>query len=79
MSTGTQALSGAVVGGARKSDGFLRRMLARIVEGQERRARTMVREYLASRSDEQLMSLGYGAEDIKSIRSQAAGNAPSWL
>lgn len=79
MSTGTQALSGAVVGGIRKSDGFFQRLLARIAEGQERKARAMVREYLATQSDEHLMSLGYSAAEIKSIRSQATGQGPAWL
>jgi hypothetical protein len=79
MSTGTQALSGAVVGSTRKSGGFLHRLVQRISEGQERKARVMVREYLASQSDEHLMSLGYSATDIKSIRSQATGSGPSWL
>jgi hypothetical protein len=78
MSTGTQALSGAVVV-ARKSEGFFRRLLQRISEGQERKARAMVREYLATQSDEHLMSLGYSAADIKSIRSQATGQGPAWL
>ena len=76
MSTGTQALKGAVIGGARKSGGFLQRLLQRISEGQER---TMVRQYLATQSDEHLTALGYGAAEIKSIRSQATGNGPSWL
>jgi hypothetical protein len=79
MSTGTQALSGAVVGGTRKSEGFFHRVLTRIVEGQERKARAMVHEYLATQTDEHLMSLGYSAADIKTIRSQATGNGPSWL
>lgn len=79
MSTGTQALSGAVVGGTRKSEGFFHRMLTRITEGQERKARAMVREYLATQSDEHLTELGYSTADIKSIRSQATGNGPSWL
>ena len=39
----------------------------------------MVREYLATQSDEHLASLGYSAAEIKSIRSQATGNGPSWL
>jgi hypothetical protein len=79
MSTGTQALSGAVTGGARKSEGFFHRVLTRIVEGQERKARTMVREYLATQTDEHLTSLGYSAAEIKTIRSQSTGNGPSWL
>jgi hypothetical protein len=78
MSTGTQALSGAVVG-AHKSEGFFQRLLARITQGQERKARAMVREYLAAQSDEHLMSLGYNTADIKSIRSQATGHGPAWL
>ena len=79
MSTGTQTLSGAVVAGTRKSEGFFHRMLARITEGQERKARAMVREYLATQSDEHLTALGYGEADIKSIRSRATGYGPSWL
>jgi len=79
MSTGTQALKGAVIGGARKSGGFLQRLLQRISEGQERKARIMVRQYLATQSDERLIALGYGAAEIESIRSQATGNGPSWL
>jgi hypothetical protein len=79
MSTGTQTLSGAVVGGARKSEGFFQRVLTRIVEGQERKARGIIREYLATQSDEHLTELGYSTAEIKSIRSQATGNGPSWL
>jgi hypothetical protein len=79
MSTGTQALSGAIISSARKSGGFVQRLLQRISEGQERKARAMVREYLATQSDEHLASLGYGEAEIKSIRSQATGNGPSWL
>ncbi|MET0195291.1 MAG: hypothetical protein ABW200_18165 [Hyphomicrobiaceae bacterium] len=79
MSTGTQALSGAIISGALKSGGFLQRLLQRISEGQARKAHVMVREYLATQSDEHLASLGYSAAEIKSIRSQATGNGPSWL
>jgi hypothetical protein len=79
MSTGTQALSGAVVSSARKSEGFFQRLLARIAEGQERKARGMVREYLATQSDEHLAALGYSESEIKTIRSQATGYGPSWL
>ena len=39
----------------------------------------MVREYLATQSDEHLTSLGYSAAEIKSIRSQATGQGPAWL
>jgi hypothetical protein len=79
MSTGSQALSGAVISGARKSGGFFQHLLRRISEGQERKARVLVREYLATHSDEHLTALGYGAAEIKSIRSQATGNGPIWL
>ncbi len=79
MSTGTQALSGAIISGARKSGGFFQRLLQRISEGQERKARAMVREYLATQSDEHLTSLGYTDAEIKSIRSQATGKGPGWL
>ena len=79
MSTGTQALSGAIISGALKSGGFLQRLLQRISEGQARKAHVMVREYLATQSDEHLASLGYSAAEIKSIRSQATGNGLSWL
>ena len=57
----------------------MQRLLQRISEGQERKARAMVRQYLATQSDEHLTALGYGAAEIKSIRSQATGNGPSWL
>ena len=79
MSTGTQALSGAVTGGTHKSEGFFHRIVTRIVEGQQRKAHAMVREYLATQSDEHLASLGYSAAEIKTIRNQATGNGPAWL
>jgi hypothetical protein len=79
MSTGTQTVSGVVAGSVRKPDGFVERLLRRIIEGQERKARAMVREYLATQSDEHLTKLGYSTAEIKSIRSQARGNGPSWL
>lgn len=79
MSTGTQALSGAVIRSAHTSDGFFRRLLQRISEGQERKARAMVREHLATQTDEYLTSLGYTDVEIQSIRSEATGNGPNWL
>jgi hypothetical protein len=79
MSTGTQALRGAVTGGASKSEGFFQRVVTRIVEGQERKARIMIREYLATQTDEHLLSLGYSAAEIATIRSRATGTGPSWL
>ena len=74
MSTGTQALSGAdaIVGIAAKSGGFFQRVMRRIVEAQERKARTMVNGFLASQSDERLADLGYDVAEIKSIRRTAA-------
>ena len=53
MSTGTQALGGAeaIVDIAPKSSGFFQRVMRRIVEAQERKARAMVNGYLASQSD----------------------------
>ena len=78
MSTGTQALGGAVVDIAPKSGGFFQRVMRRIVEAQERRARAMVNGYLASQSDERLADLGYGAAEIQSIR-RAAAAPMAWL
>ena len=78
MSTGTQALSGGVITGGSRSEGFFHRMLARIAAGQERKARAMVLEYLATQSDEHLTELGYSTAEIKSIRSKATGNGPGW-
>jgi hypothetical protein len=80
MSTGTQALGGAeaIVDIAPKSSGFFQRVMRRIVEAQERKARAMVNGYLASQSDERLADLGYDAAEIQSIRRTAA--APmAWL
>jgi hypothetical protein len=80
MSTGTPALGrvDAVVRTAPKSGGFFQRVMRRIVEAQERKARAMVNGFLASQSDERLADLGYDAAEIKSIRRTAA--APmAWL
>ena len=71
MSTGTHALSGsdAIVGVASKSGGFFQRLMRRITEAQERKARSMVAGFLASQGDERLAALGYGPAEIKAIRS----------
>jgi hypothetical protein len=80
MSTGTQALGrvDAIVRTAPKSNGFFQRVMRRIAEAQERKARALVNGFLASQSDERLVDLGYDAAEIKAIRRKAA--APmAWL
>ena len=80
MSTGTQVLSGAdaLVGVAPKSGGFFQRLMHRVIEAQERKARTMVAGFLASQSDERLASLGYSTTEIQSIRRSVVGPV-AWL
>lgn len=70
MSTSMQALSGAdtIVRIAPKSGGFFQRLMRRVVEAQERKARAMVNGFLATQSDERLADLGYTPAEIKSIR-----------
>ena len=80
MSTGTQALSGAdaIVRIAPKSSGFFQRLMRRVVEAQERKARAMVNGFLASQSDERLTELGYAPAEIESIRRSPVGPV-GWL
>lgn len=68
MATSTYDASGAILATGQSKPSLLNRMMDRIVEAQTRRARVMVADFFAEKSDVELSQYGWSQEEIKRLR-----------
>lgn len=70
MATSTYEASSAVFAAGQSKPGLFSRMLDRIVEAQTRRARIMVADFFAEKSDAELSQYGWTKAEIERLRSR---------
>ena len=69
MATSTYDASGAILDAGQSKPSLFTRMMDRIVEAQTRRARIMVADFFAEKSDAELSRYGWSQAEIKRLRS----------
>ena len=68
MATSTYDVSDAILSAGQPKPSLFSRILDRIVEAQTRRARTMIADFFAEKSDAELSHYGWSKEDIEHLR-----------